>query len=108
MTLIPAAQAAPENPVQNTQPSPAQQAAAVQAHHRAAMPQEYLEGRTTDPATWMRTPEALERLVAFTRAANARCRAIADRPKPEQPADVVKLADQQQHTNQPDQGRGVG
>ncbi|SEC05119.1 hypothetical protein SAMN05216532_0311 [Streptomyces sp. 2231.1] len=73
------------------------------------MPQEYVEGRTTDPATWMRTPENLERLAAFTHAANARRRAIADRPKPEQPADVVKPADQQQHhANRPDQGRGVG
>ncbi|MEH6374161.1 hypothetical protein V7793_07445 [Streptomyces sp. KLMMK] len=72
-----------------------------------ALPQEYLEGRTTDPATWMRTPENLERFAAFTRAANTRRRAIADRPKPEQPADVVKPADQQ-HTNRLDQGREVG
>ncbi|MER6160824.1 hypothetical protein ABT147_35760 [Streptomyces sp. NPDC001868] len=72
------------------------------------MPQEYLEGRTTDTATWRRTPENLERLAAFTRAANARRRAIADRPKHEQPADVVKPADQQHPTDRPDQGRGVG
>lgn len=73
------------------------------------MPQEYLEGRTTDPATWVRTPENLERLAAFTRAADARRRAIEDRLKPEQPADVVKPADQQQHhTNRRDQGWGAG
>ncbi|MFJ8509646.1 hypothetical protein [Streptomyces avermitilis] len=29
--------------------TPAQRAAAIQAHQQAAMPQEYLEGRTTDP-----------------------------------------------------------
>ncbi|MCZ4611344.1 hypothetical protein O3S80_47880 [Streptomyces sp. Lzd4kr] len=81
---------------------------AVQAHHQAAMPQEDLEGRTTDPATWMRTPQNLERLAAFTRTANARRRAIADRAKPKQPADVVKPADQQHHTNRPDPGRGAG
>ncbi|MFF7189609.1 MobF family relaxase [Streptomyces sp. NPDC008222] len=89
--------------------TPAQRAAAVQAHQQAAMPEEYLEGRTTDPATWLRTPENLERLAAFTRTANARRRAFEARPKPEQPADVVKPADQQQHhTNRPDHGRGAG
>ncbi|AEY94279.1 hypothetical protein SHJG_p1148 (plasmid) [Streptomyces hygroscopicus subsp. jinggangensis 5008] len=73
------------------------------------MPEEYLEGRTTDPATWLRTPENLVRLAAFTHRANARRRAFEGRPKPEQPADVVKPADQQQHhTNRPDHGRGAG
>ncbi|MFI6289565.1 hypothetical protein ACIBCM_33325 [Streptomyces sp. NPDC051018] len=38
---------------------PGWRAAAVHAHQQTAMPQEYLEGRTTDPATWMRTPERL-------------------------------------------------
>ncbi|MEV4342380.1 hypothetical protein [Streptomyces sp. NPDC049590] len=42
------------------------------------MPEEYLEGRTTDPATWLRTPQNLERLAAFTRAAKARRRAIEE------------------------------
>jgi non-ribosomal peptide synthetase component E (peptide arylation enzyme) len=52
---------------------------------------------------------ALERLAAFTRAANARRRVIVGRSKPMQPADVVKPADQQQHhTKRPDQGRGMG
>lgn len=89
--------------------TPAQRAAAVQAHQQAAMPEEYLGGRTTDPATWLRTPEDLERLAAFTRTANARRRAFEARPEPEQPADVVKPADQQQHhTNRPDHGRGAG
>ncbi|MFJ8596408.1 hypothetical protein [Streptomyces sp. NPDC093598] len=41
--------------------------------------------------------------------ANARRRAFEARPKPEQPDDVVKPADQQQHhTNRPDHGRGAG
>lgn len=43
------------------------------------MPQKYLEGRTIDPATWMRTPENLERLAAITRKAGTRRRAIEDR-----------------------------
>ncbi|MEU1906008.1 relaxase domain-containing protein [Streptomyces hygroscopicus] len=88
--------------------TPAQRAAADQAHQQAAIPEEYLEGRTTDPATWLRTPENLERLAAFTRTANARRRAFEARPKPEQPADVVKPVDQQHHTNRPDHGRGAG
>ncbi|MEU2556837.1 MobF family relaxase [Streptomyces sp. NPDC013313] len=89
--------------------TPAQRSAAVQAHQQAAMPEEYLGGRTTDPATWLRTPENLERLAAFTRVANARRRVFEGRPKPEQSADVVKPADQQQHhTDQPDHDRGAG
>ncbi|MDG9688315.1 MobF family relaxase [Streptomyces sp. DH18] len=56
--------------------TPAQRAAAIHAHQHAALPEEYLEGRTTDPATWLRTPENLDRLAAITRAANARRRAI--------------------------------
>ncbi|MFE5947880.1 hypothetical protein [Streptomyces sp. NPDC056480] len=79
------------------------------AHQQAAMPEEYLGGRTTDPATWLRTPENLERLAAFTRVADARRRAIEDRAKPEQPADVVKPTDHQQHhRDRPGQGRGAG
>ncbi|MFH8371378.1 MobF family relaxase [Streptomyces sp. NPDC018031] len=98
-----------DHPGRDAVPTPAQRAAAVQAHQQAAMPEEYLEGRTTDPATWLRTPENLERLAAFTRTANARRRAFEARPKPEQPADVVKPADQQQHhTNRPDRGRRAG
>jgi len=98
-----------DHPGRDAMLTPAQRAAAVQAHQQAAMPEEYLEGRTTDPATWLRTPQNLERLAAFTRAANARRRAFAGRPKPEQLADVVKPADQQQHhTNRPDHGRGAG
>ncbi|MFF8931537.1 hypothetical protein ACF1AO_30210 [Streptomyces longwoodensis] len=72
------------------------------------MPEEYLEGRTTDPATWLRTPKNLDRLAAFTRAADTRRRAMEDRPKPEQPADGVKPINQQQQANRPDQGRGAG
>ncbi|MFD4764409.1 hypothetical protein ACFWOJ_38040 [Streptomyces sp. NPDC058439] len=48
-------------------------------------------------------------LAAFTRDADARCRVIADRPKPEQLAAAVGQADQQQHhTPRLDQGRGAG
>ncbi|MFI5774697.1 hypothetical protein ACIA74_40785 [Streptomyces sp. NPDC051658] len=42
------------------------------------MPEEYLEGRTTDPATWLHTPKNLARLAAFTQAAEARSRIVAD------------------------------
>jgi conjugative relaxase-like TrwC/TraI family protein len=99
-----------EYPGRDAALTPAQRAAAVQAHQQAAMPEEYLEGRTTDPATWMRTPENLDRLAAITRAANARRRAIEDGPQPKQPtADAADPASQQQHhTTQPDQGRGAG
>nr|WP_221889670.1 MobF family relaxase [Streptomyces sp. WAC05458] len=82
--------------------SPAQRAATVQAHQQAAMPEEYLEGRTTDPATWLRTPKNLDRLAAFARATDTRRRACEARPKSEQPAD------QQHHANRPDHGRGAG
>ncbi|MEU5115056.1 hypothetical protein AB0G64_26555 [Streptomyces longwoodensis] len=75
--------------------TPAQRATAIQAHQQAAMPEEYLEGRTTDPATWLRTPKNLDRLAAFIRAADTRRRAMKDRPKPEQPADAVQPIDQQ-------------
>lgn len=73
-----------DHPGRDTALTPAQRAAAVQAHQQAAMPEEYLEGRTTDPATWQRTPKNLDRLAAFTRAAGTRRRAMEDRPKPEQ------------------------
>lgn len=74
--------------------TPAQRAAAVHAHQQAAMP-ELLEGRTTDPATWLRTPENLNRLAVFTREADARRRAIAERQQPEPPAEAVAPANQQ-------------
>ncbi|CAL9627356.1 hypothetical protein [Streptomyces sp. enrichment culture] len=90
--------------------APAQRAAAVHVHQQAAMPEEYLEGRTTDPATWLRTPKNLARLAAFTRAAEARTRTVTDGQQPKQPAkDAASPADQcQHHTAQPDQGRGAG
>jgi hypothetical protein len=88
--------------------TPAQRAAAVHAHQQAAMP-ELLEGRTTDPATWMRTPENLERLAAITRAADARRRAIEDRELPAPatpPADPRRQEHEQQH-QQPGPGPGI-
>ncbi|MGW7402088.1 hypothetical protein ACWGH7_37160 [Streptomyces cyaneofuscatus] len=60
----------------------AQRAAAVHVHQQAAMPDVYFGGRTTDPATWLRTPEHLAWLAAITRAANARRRAIEDGQSP--------------------------
>ncbi|MCG7525163.1 relaxase domain-containing protein [Streptomyces sp. OfavH-34-F] len=106
-------QAAPhavDHPDRDAALTPAQRAAAVQSHQQAAMPEEYLEGRTTDPATWLHTPKNLARLAAFTQAAEARSRLVADGPQPKQPAkDADDPARQQQHhTTQPDQGRGAG
>ncbi|MFD8715547.1 hypothetical protein ACFV07_34540 [Streptomyces anulatus] len=69
------------------------------------MPEEYLEGRTTDPATWLRTPENLEVL-----AANAR-RAIEDGQTPAAdpaiPVDRHRQEHEQQH-QQPGQDQGQG
>ncbi|MFD5372802.1 relaxase domain-containing protein, partial [Streptomyces sp. NPDC127103] len=70
-------QAAPhgvDHPDRTAALTPAQRAAAVQAHQLAAMPEAYLQGRTTDPGTWLRTPENLNRLAALTRATDARRR----------------------------------
>jgi hypothetical protein len=64
------------------------------------MPEEYLESRTTDPATWMRTPEKLKRLSAFVREAAAlpprACRAEA-----RERADAIGPAGQQNSTPAP-------
>ncbi|WP_331757437.1 MULTISPECIES: hypothetical protein [Streptomyces] len=70
------------------------------------MPEEYLEGRTTGPATWLRTRQNLDRLAALTKAAEVRGRTIVDGQQ--LAADAVDPARQQQHTTQPDQGRGAG
>ncbi|MER6406226.1 MobF family relaxase [Streptomyces viridosporus] len=88
--------------------TPAQRAAAVHAHQQAAMPEEYLEGRTTDPATWMRAPANLERLAAITRAAGARRRAIENRELPAPAAGPVdsRRQEHEQHP-QPGPGRGI-
>jgi hypothetical protein len=107
-----AAPHAVDHPDRDAALTPAQRAAAVHAHQQAAMP-EQLEGRTTDPATWMRTPENLARFAAYKREADARRRAITDRQQSEQPEhpakDATGPADQQQHhTPRPDQGRGAG
>ncbi|MGW5401341.1 hypothetical protein [Streptomyces sp. NPDC003952] len=74
------------------------------------MPQEYLEGRTTDPATWLRTPENLDRLAAITHATNARRRAYEDKKppaEPDAPTDGRRQEHEQQH-QQPGHGQGQG
>ena len=54
----------------------------------------------------MRTPEALSRLAAITRAADARRRALEDR---EQNAPAADPASQQQHQQPgPEHGQGPG
>ncbi|MEV6383147.1 MobF family relaxase [Streptomyces sp. NPDC051773] len=103
----PAATAPATQPVGETA---AQRAAAIQAHQQAAMPQEYLEGRTTDPATWMTSPQNLARIAAHTRAAEARGRLVeeqADQTKQAQPAPAADPGSQQHHTPRPDPGRGA-
>ncbi|MEU9439091.1 hypothetical protein [Streptomyces sp. NPDC048252] len=50
----------------------------MHTHQQAAMPEEYLGSRTTDPATWMHTPENLKRPAAFTGEEDARRRALAE------------------------------
>ncbi|MFF1285800.1 hypothetical protein ACFVY4_34680 [Streptomyces sp. NPDC058299] len=75
------------------------------------MPQEYLEGRTADPAAWMRTPENLERFAAFTRAANARRRAIEEGEIPAPAADPAgpdgrRRQEREQQHQQPGPGPG--
>ncbi|MFJ2102865.1 MobF family relaxase [Streptomyces anulatus] len=90
--------------------TPAQRAAAIYAHQQAAMLDVHLEGRTTDPATWLRTPESLARLAAITRAANARRRAIEDGQIPAPAADPVerRRPEHEQQHQQPGQGQGQG
>ncbi|MFC7818702.1 MobF family relaxase [Streptomyces sp. NPDC057367] len=90
--------------------TPAQQAAAVHTHQQAAMPEEYLGGRTTDAGTWLRTPKNLERLAAFTRAADARRRTYEDtKPSaaPDAPVDGRRQEHEQQHRH-PGHGLGPG
>ncbi|MFH8873196.1 MobF family relaxase [Streptomyces griseus] len=99
---------AADHPGRDAALTPAQRAAGIHTHQQAAMPGEYLEGRTTDPATWLRTPENLDRLAAFTRAANDRRRAIE---KGETPAPVAGPVEQhrQEHEQQHQRpGPGTG
>ncbi|MFE3830861.1 relaxase domain-containing protein [Streptomyces sp. NPDC059092] len=97
-----------DHPGRDAALAPAQRAAAVHAHQQAAMPKEYLEGRTTDPATWMRTPENLDRLAAVTRAANARRRAIEDGEIPAPAADTAGPVDRRRQEHQQHQQPGPG
>jgi conjugative relaxase-like TrwC/TraI family protein len=71
---------------------------------QAAMP-ELLEGRTTDPATWMRTPENLGRLAVLIREADARRRVIAARG---QDAPATDPGSRQHQQPDPDHGQGRG
>ncbi|WP_282797370.1 hypothetical protein [Streptomyces sp. CC224B] len=74
------------------------------------MPEEYLEGRTTDPATWLRTLKNLDRLAAFTRAADTRRRAM-ESPRtptadPATPVDQHRQEHEQHQQPEPDPGQG--
>uniref|UniRef100_UPI002F912E1D MobF family relaxase n=1 Tax=Streptomyces sp. NBC_01562 TaxID=2975879 RepID=UPI002F912E1D len=114
----PAAPHAVDHPGRDAAPTPAQRAAAIQAHQQAAMPQEYLEGRTTDPATWATSPQNLARIAAITHASEARGRTVeeqADQTRQVEQAKQTPAADprrqehEQRHpTAQPDPGRGAG
>ncbi|MEU0030901.1 hypothetical protein [Streptomyces sp. NPDC006335] len=72
------------------------------------MPQEYLEGRTTDPATWM-TPQNLARIAAHTRAAEARGRMVEEQVDQTKQTQLAPAAapGRQHHTPRPDPGRGA-
>ncbi|MFF0744964.1 hypothetical protein ACFYVL_31640 [Streptomyces sp. NPDC004111] len=91
-----------DHPDRDTALAPAQQ---------AAMPQEYPQGRTTDPATWLRSPKNMARLGALTRASEARRRDIEDREAPA-PAPTADRGDphRQEHElpRQPHPGHGPG
>jgi conjugative relaxase-like TrwC/TraI family protein len=67
-----------DHPGRDTRLTPAQRAAAVHTHLQAAMPQEYAEGRTTDPETWTTAPERLAALAKLTAATEARKRSLAE------------------------------
>ena len=102
-----------DHPGRDAALTPAQRAAAIQTHQQAAMPEAYLEGRTTDPATWMRTPKNLERFAAFTHAADARRRAIEEGEVPAPDADPAGPVDRrrqehEQQRRQPGPGQGQG
>ncbi|MGN2365563.1 hypothetical protein [Streptomyces luridiscabiei] len=105
----PTAAHAVEHPGRDVALTPAQRAAAVHAHQQAAMPDVHLGGRTTDPATWLRTPENLARFATYTREANARRRAIANGQTPAadpgRPVDQRRQEHEQQH-RQPGKGQG--
>ncbi|MEU3879606.1 MobF family relaxase [Streptomyces californicus] len=89
-----------DHPGRDAALTPAQRAAAVHVHQQAAMPEEYLEGRTTDPGTWLRTPENLDRLAAFTRAADARRRTYEDTESPAEPGAPAADRHHQEHEQQ--------
>ncbi|QRV39218.1 relaxase domain-containing protein (plasmid) [Streptomyces californicus] len=95
-----------DHPGRGTLLTPAQRAAAVHAHQQAAMPEEHLEGRTTDPGTWLRTPENLDRLAAFTRAADARRRTYEDTESPAAPDAPAADRHHQEHEQQRQPGHG--
>ncbi|MGW5678235.1 hypothetical protein ACWEV4_24685 [Streptomyces sp. NPDC003860] len=67
-----------DHPGRDAALTPAQRSAAVHAHLQAAMPQEYAEGRTTDPETWTTSPERLAALAKLTATTEARNRALAE------------------------------
>lgn len=81
-------------------------AEAPQAHLQAGMPEEYLESRTTDAATWLRTPENIAHFAKFGLEADARCRLIERiQPEPETGANAP-AATNQQHRQNPGPGQG--
>ncbi|MFE7547946.1 hypothetical protein [Streptomyces gardneri] len=95
-----------DHPGRDAALTPKQRAEATQAHLQAAMPEEYLGGRTTDPATWLRTPENLARFAKFTLEAEAR-RRLFERPQPDPDAgtDAPAPAPADQH-QRPNPGPG--
>ncbi|MFD3976345.1 relaxase domain-containing protein [Streptomyces cyaneofuscatus] len=100
-----------DHPDRDATLTPAQQAAAIHAQQQAAMPEEYLGGRTTDAGTWLRTPKNLERLAAFTRASAARRRTYEDTKPPaalDAPAADGNRQEHEQQHQHPGHGQGPG
>ncbi|MFI6530705.1 hypothetical protein [Streptomyces uncialis] len=112
-----------DHPGRDTLLTPAQRSAAVQAHLRAAMPEVYAQGRTTDPGTWTTAPERLAALAKLTAATEARKRRLAEEdvdrraladgelPNPAGPVDRRRQEHEQHqqpgHNPGQSQGRGV-
>jgi hypothetical protein len=81
----------------------AQRVTVVQAHQQALMPEEYLKGRTTDPATWNGSPP----LPAQPKPDAASSRPGRPRPDPARPVDQRRQEQEQEH-HQPGPGQRQG
>ncbi|MFE0420960.1 hypothetical protein [Streptomyces sp. NPDC058953] len=72
------------------------------------MPQEYAEGRTTDPETWTTSPERLAALAKLTATTEARSRALADGELAGPAAEPAVGPRRQGHGHEQQSGHGHG